>query len=147
MLHEGHIVYQNIIKEQEHKAAKEWAKNLVHKGLEHHWSICQTKHHDHELKAPVVSMESRLVAVISMHMDLVISAMQVELGEVGGSTELAQELIDDGNREHVTHLLGIRCAIVDVESPRVLGKMSEENADVLGRMRPWWSKSMHYRSN
>lgn len=130
------MLYIKISSEHEHKAAKEWAKNLVHKGLEHRRSICQAKRHDQELKVLVVSMEICLVAIIGMHMDLVISSMEVELGEVGGSAEFALELIDDRNGEHAAHRLGIWCTIVDAEFPRVLGRMSEENANVLGRMRP-----------
>lgn len=36
-----------------------------------------------------------------MHMNLVLAAAEVELGEVSGAAELVQELINDGNREHV----------------------------------------------
>jgi hypothetical protein len=87
VLGEGVAIDQNIVKEHEHEVAKERAKNLVHEGLERCRGIGQAEGHDHELEMPVMSPERCLVDIIGVHVDLVISAAKVELGEAGGTAE------------------------------------------------------------
>ena len=47
--------------------------------------------------------ERRLLDVIRVHLDLMIAATKVDLGEVPRTLELVQELIDDWDRELILH--------------------------------------------
>ena len=94
-------IYQNVIKENQHKATKERAKYIIHEGLESCRGVAQPEWHYQELVEAVVSAERRLVDVLRPHEHLVVPRAQVQLGEESRAMELVQQLIHHGKRELV----------------------------------------------
>ena len=68
----------------------------------------------------VVSAKHRLVDVANVHAHLVITVAEVELGKEHCTLEFAQQLVDDGDREHVADGLRVEHAVVDAD---VLGSI------------------------
>jgi len=75
----------------------------------------------------VMSAERRLGNVVVMHTDLKIPAAQVQLGEVCSAVELIQELLHNGDREHVPHCLRVQRLVVDAKPPAVVLLANEED--------------------
>jgi hypothetical protein len=58
--------------------------------------------------------------VVGVHPHLVVTRVQIHLGEEVGAVELVEELVDHWYRELVLRCLGIESAVVDAESPSLV---------------------------
>jgi hypothetical protein len=65
----------------------------------------------------VVGAERRLLDVHLSHADLVVAALQIELGEEFGAALFVEQLVDDRDWEHVTADLQIERTVVHTEPP------------------------------
>jgi hypothetical protein len=93
-------------------------QDAIHQGLERWRRIGETKRHNHELKVAVVSTKHHLGHIFGMHANLMISAPEVQLGEITRPIQLIQKLLHNRDGKLVLDRLSIECPIIDTKSPR-----------------------------
>jgi hypothetical protein len=95
-------------------------QHVVHHGLKRGRCVHQSELHDHELEVAVVGVERRLFIVVGVHPYLMVASSEVQLGAKVCAAKFVEELIHDGNRELVTHSLGVQCAVDHAKAPQVV---------------------------
>ena len=74
-------------------------EDVVHHGLEHFWTIAQSKKHNQQFEKPSVCLERSLPLVSFFYLDIVEPPSDIKFGEVLGSSEFIDEFGDE--REQV----------------------------------------------
>jgi hypothetical protein len=118
---------QNVIKENKHKLANEIMEHIMHHSLECHRSIGQAEWHDQELEVSMMGAQRHLGNVGAVHADLMVTAPQIQLGEVLCPTQFIEQLIDDRNGEHVAHGARIEHTVIDTEATRAIVLLHQEH--------------------
>lgn len=70
------------------KWGKKWSKHIIHGGLECGWQVDKSKGHDYELVVAIVSSESPLVNVTTVHSNLMVLSTKIQLGKNYYSSKL-----------------------------------------------------------
>ena len=81
----------------------EVSEDIIHHGLEHCWGVAEAKEHDKWLIQPTVCPEGCLIFVSLLNMDIVETPLQVEFGEVLGSSQSVQNVQDEWQWVGVLH--------------------------------------------
>jgi len=111
---------KNVIEEDKYAPTQERTKDLVHESLERGRGVCEAERHHQKLEMVVVCAERRLGHIVGMHTDLMISAVEVELGEEDGVLQFVQELFHDRDGELVPDGVAVESPVVDAEAPRAV---------------------------
>jgi hypothetical protein len=74
-------INQDGIKEKQEKISKVRSQKLIHETLEGGWSIAKEKMHDQEFIMSLMSSESSLQNICLLHLDLLITRVEVYFGE------------------------------------------------------------------
>jgi hypothetical protein len=113
----GMAVDQDIVKEYDCALAKHWGKCFIHHSLESTRCARQTKRHHIKLAIATMCVKSCLVLLTRRQPDLMVTSMEIQLGEPRGSGEFIQEFVDHRkwvlrlDREHV------KVAVINTQSP------------------------------
>lgn len=72
---------EDIVEVDDHESVQERPKEVVHEPLEGSGCIAEAKGHDKALVVAISGLESGLVDMIFEDLDLVVTALEVDLGE------------------------------------------------------------------
>lgn len=76
---------------------KERFQDIIHKRLEGFLCVGQAEGHDQELEVAVVCMEYYPLHICWVHTNLMIPAMNIQLGEGPSAFQLLKKLVNDQN--------------------------------------------------
>lgn len=85
---------EDIVEVDDHEAVEEGTEKVVHEALEGTGCIAEAERHDEALVIAVPCLEGSLVNVFLENLDLVVSALEVDLGKVLGATKSVEEIVD-----------------------------------------------------
>jgi hypothetical protein len=75
-------IYENIIKENEHKVTEERMKDVIHDNFKSGGRITKTKGHDQELIVALMSAKCHIGDVFIFHMYPVVAITKFKFGKV-----------------------------------------------------------------
>ena len=100
-------------------------ENVVHQGLKSCQCVGQSKWHDQKLEVSLMSAEWGLFNVVRVHANLMIAAVQIELGEEVCTPELIEEFIDDRNGKLVFNRVLVQGAAINTKAPCTIVLLDE----------------------
>jgi hypothetical protein len=105
----------------------EIVQDVVHQSLKCLRGVGQSERHDKEFELTMMSAKGGLGDIDVVDPDLMIATVQVELGEEPHVTQLVQQLVDDRDRVHVMHHLGVEGVVIDAKAPRAVVLFHQED--------------------
>ena len=110
-------VDEDVVEENQNKAAEEGPEYLVHKRLECRRCVRQAERHHQELVESFMGAERRLMHIIWVHPHLMIAGTEVKLGEEACAAEFIEKFIRHRDRELIFHRLGVQLTVVHAKAP------------------------------
>ena len=101
MVRERRAVNQDIVEEDDDKAAEVGPENEIHSSLKGRRGIAKPERHHFELKVAVMCPKSCLRNVAGMHAYLVVALQQVELGEALSTAQFIEKFVNRGYRKSI----------------------------------------------
>ena len=71
---------------------------VIYHGLEGGWAVREVEEHYQRFKQPLVGLKGTFPLITLMNANIVVPPVNIQLGEVFGSTKLIDELRDEGYR-------------------------------------------------
>ena len=126
-------VDEYIVKIDDYPFVEYWIQHFQHHVRECRGRIGETKGDDIELEMAIATTKSRFMSMRLIYALLMVSGDQVELGEVTGTSEPIDELVD--TRERMPVFLGdpIETPIVDTHPERTVGFLDKEDWSAIWR--------------
>ena len=88
------------------------SEGVIHELLECSRGVVKTKEHDRRFKEPLVGDESHLPLVSILNVNIVVSPLNIKLGEVPGIFEFVDKVGDEGEGVHVVDGMLIQIVVI-----------------------------------
>ena len=87
---------QDVIQKNDDELTYMAPEDGVNQALEHGWCVAQAKGHHTKMIMPVVRLEGCLFFIFFTHAYLVVVGSEIDLGEVGSTSQFIEELVHYG---------------------------------------------------
>jgi hypothetical protein len=96
----------------DHTFGNEILENVIHHGLESGWTVSETEKHHQRFEKSSVGVECGLPLITFLDSDIVVTPMDIELGEVACASKTIDKVRNEWKRIDILDSLCIECAIV-----------------------------------
>jgi hypothetical protein len=118
---------EDVIEKNQYEPPEEGLQHIIHQGLKCRRCVRQLEGHEQELEQPLVGAEGCHLDVVRVHVHLVITQTEVELGEEDDAAEFVEQLFDDRYQKLVLDGALVQGPVVDIEPPRLVLLLDEED--------------------
>src|SRR5581483_5970934 len=118
---------QDVVYEDNHKFIQVRSTYSVHQIHKDCWSVRQTERHDQKFVMTITSSERCLGNIIFSDSHLVVSGSKIDLGEIGRSLQLVEQIINTRKRITVLDSNLVQLPVINAHAKRSILLLDEQH--------------------